>query len=288
MNIFVDYARTITAAIAVITNIFVVATLGLSFKFWRYNIGILLLTLACVDIIGNAAYFIFDVIKPKLHYDLNYHSLMLLWYLNNSFKFLSRLMMILISVNRYALICKPFNHQTVTSRRSVIIQITTVAVMTLTGNAICTFFRGKNDMCTWISNLMTIVVPIFITIILTVLVVCEFKKNNRTLGGSVPSEAAPRQGERNVTRAMIATSVAFILLALPDGIVNFICLFKYFKSYCVIADFLLVLSDINFSINILIYSLYLPKFRSTLYGIFNCNCCKTIRDQSIELSVVSR
>ena len=44
-------------------------------------------------------------------------------------------------------------------------------------------------MCTWISNLVTIVVPIFITLILTVLVVCEFKRNNRTLY-SVQSEVA--------------------------------------------------------------------------------------------------
>ena len=102
MYVFVEYARTITATIAIITNIFVVATLGLSLKFWRYNIGILLLTLACVDIIGNGVHLIYDIIVLKMHYHLNYHSLMLLWYLNNSFKFSSRLMTILISVNRYA------------------------------------------------------------------------------------------------------------------------------------------------------------------------------------------
>ena len=277
MYVFVEYARTITATIAIITNIFVVATLGLSFKFWRYNIGILLLTLACVDIIGNGVYVIFDIIVLKMHYDLNYHSSNLLIYLNNSFKFSSRLMMILISVNRYALICKPFNHQTVTSRRSVIIQIAALAVMPLTGNAICHFLRGKINKCTWISNLVTIVVPIFITLILTVLVVCEFKRNNRTLY-SVESEVAFRQAEQNVTRAMIATNVAFIVLALPDGIVNFICLFKYFKSCYRIGYFLLVLTDINCSINILIYTLYLPKFKSTLFGIFKCKCCNRIRD----------
>ena len=277
MYVFVEYARTITATIAIITNIFVVATLGLSFKFWRYNIGILLLTLACVDIIGNGVYLIFDMIVFKMHYDLNYHSSNLLIYLNNSFKFSSRLMMILISVNRYALICKPFNHQTVTSRRSVIIQIAALAVMPLTGNAICHFLRGKINKCTWISNLVTIVVPIFITLILTVLVVCEFKRNNRTLY-SVQSEVAFRQAEHNVTRAMIATNVAFIVLALPDGIVNFICLFKYFKSCYLIGYFLVVLTDINCSINILIYTLYLPKFKSTLFGIFKCKCCNRIRD----------
>ena len=287
MNVFVEYARTITAAIAVITNIFVVATLGLSFKFWRYNIGILLLTLACVDIIGNAAYFIHDVIKLKMHYDLNYHSVMLLLYLNNSFKFSSRLMMILVSVNRYALICKPFNHQTVTSRRSVIMQITALTVMPLTGNVICLFSIGKMRMCIWISNLVTIVIPIFITLILTVLVVREFKRNNRTLD-SVQSGVAFRQAEQNVTRAMIATNVAFIVLALPDGIVNFVCQLKYFKNCYIIAHFLLVLTDINFSINILIYTLYLPKFKSTLFGIFKCKCCNRIRDQSIAMSVVSR
>ena len=287
MYVFLEYARTITATTAIITNIFVVATLGLSFKFWRYNIGILLLTLACVDIIGNAAYFIHGVIKLKMHYYLIYHSLTLLWYLNNSFKFLSRLMMILISVNRYALICKPFNHQTVTSRRSVKIQITTLALMSLTGNAICQFLRGKNNMCTWISNLVTIVIPIFITLILTVLVVREFKRNNRTLD-SVQSEVAFRQAEHNVTRAMIATNVAFIVLTLPSGIVIFLCLFKPFKNCYIIAQFLFALADINFSVNILIYTLYLPKFKSTLFGMFKYKRCSRIREQSTAMSVVSR
>ena len=287
MLVFVEYARTITATIAIITNIFVVATLGLSFKFWRYNIGILLLTLACVDIIGNGAYLIHDMIVFKMHYDLNYHSSNLLLYLNNSFKCSSRLMTILISVNRYALICKPFNHQTVTSRRSVIIQITALTAMPLTGNVLCLFFRGKKNMCTWISNLVTIVVPIFITLILTVLVVREFKRNNRTLD-SVQSEVAFRQAEKNVTRAMIATNVAFIVLALPDGIVICICLLKHFKNCNIIAQFLLALADTNFSVNILIYILYLPKFKSTLFGIFKCKFCNRIRDQSTAMSEVSR
>ena len=286
MYVFLEYARTIAATIAIITNIFVVATLGLSFKFWRYNTDILLLTLACVDIIGNGTYLIHDIIVFKMHYDLNYLSRIILMYVNNSFKFLSRLMMILISINRFALICKPFNHQTVTSRRSVIIQITALAVMPLTGNAICMFLRRK--MCTWTGNLISIAVPIVITLIMTILVVREIKKNSRTLGDSVRSEATPRQGERNVTQAMIATNVAFIVLALPDGIVNFVCQLNYFKSCFVISKFLLVLSEINFSINILIYTLYLPKFRSTLFRIFKCKCCIKIRSQSIAMSMVSR
>ena len=279
MYVFLEYTRTITATIAIITNILIVATLGLSFKFWRYNIGILLLTLACVDIIGNGTYLIHDIIVFKIHYDLNYHSRIILMYVNNSFKLLSRLMMILISVNRYALICKPFNHQIVTSRKSVIMQSTALALMPLTGNAICMFLRRK--MCTWTGNLISIAVPIVITLIMTILVVREIKKNSRTLGDSVGSDAAPRQGERNVTRAMIATNVVFIVLALPDGILNFLCQLKYFKSCFVISKFLLALSEINFSINIFIYTLYLPKFRSTLFRIFTYKYCKKIRGYNL-------
>ena len=83
-----------------------------------------------------------------------------------------------------------------------------------------------------------------------------------------------RQGERNITRAMVITVMAYILLVLPSAIsAGFSQLFKFNLPKPLILT-LLVLYDINFSINIFIYMLYLPKFRSTLFGIFKCKCCK--------------
>ena len=61
-----------------------------------------------------------DYLSPTLHY------------LNNGFKRLSYLMMIPISANRYALICRPFTHRRITSKKPTLIQITTLTVFIVT------------------------------------------------------------------------------------------------------------------------------------------------------------
>ena len=86
------YGIIISNSIAVITNILVAATFIVSWRFWRNSTAFLLLTLACVDIIGNGVCFIYHVLfiqnligdyLPPTYY-----------YLNNGFKRLSSLLMI--------------------------------------------------------------------------------------------------------------------------------------------------------------------------------------------------
>ena len=285
--------RIIASAIAIITNLLVVATLGLSFKFWRYNIGTLLLTLACVDVIGNGTFFIFHMTKI-FNYHLDFFSELSLNYLNNSFKVLSRLMMILISVNRYALICKPLTHQRFTSRKSVIIQITIVAVISLTASMTCTilYVTGIFTSCIEVTNIITVVIPVVISSVLTFFVIREFRRSHRTLRDSVDTGDTSRQGERNVTKAMVVTNIAFVVLAFPPGLHFFICglnveLHRSMYSCINHAKITMLFSDINFSINIFIYTLFLPKFRSTLLKMFKCKCWNRRRDESIAMATCS-
>ena len=127
-----DAYGTVEAYGAVI-NILVVATISVSWKFWQHSIGILLLTLACVDIIGNGVCFIYYILLIQNTFSMS------LVFLNNGFKRLSYLMMILISVNRYALICRPFTHRRVTSQKSTLIQITIITVFAISA--------GIYDLC---------------------------------------------------------------------------------------------------------------------------------------------
>ena len=131
------------------------------------------------------------------------------------------------------------------------------------------------SICVLIINVvMSMVLPSIISFVLTILILCEFRRMNRTLEDSVRTGADSRQGERNVTRTMIAVNVAFIVLTLPAGLLYGIC-FQVNSSDCFsIFKLLMLINDINFSINIFIYTLYLPKFRTTLIGLFRCNCCK--------------
>ena len=130
-------------------------------------------------------------------------------------------------------------------------------------------------MCTLIINvIMSAILPLIITFILTVLVIREFRRMNRTLENSVKTGADSRQGEKNITRTMIAVNVAFIILVLPANLIFAICLQINVSCCYLITKLLLLISDINFSINIFIYTLYLPKFRSTLLGFLKWKCCK--------------
>ena len=58
LNQIVTYGGIILNSIAVITNILVVATFSVSWRFWRHSTASLLLCLACVDIIGNGVCFL--------------------------------------------------------------------------------------------------------------------------------------------------------------------------------------------------------------------------------------
>ena len=284
------YGRNVTSAIGIITNILVVATLLVSCKFWRHSIGILLLTLAFVDIIGNGVYFIYNL--PTALNPISYLSLpQTFHYLYNSLKRLSYLMMIPISANRYALICKPFSHHVITSKKSTLIQITTLTVVVATTeiHQFIQMTRFIYYVCLFIFyGILSIVLPLIISFVLTILVICELRRMNRTLEDSVRTRADSRQGEKNVTRAMIAVNVAFIVLILPALVISIIEVFicEYGSICQVTAIWIRLITDVNYYINIFIYTLYLPKFRSTLLGIFKCKCCKNRRNESVEMSPV--
>ena len=71
------YGTLVTGSVGVFTNILVATTLIVTWKFWRNSLGILLLTLACVDIVGNGVCFIYYLIQI-------YNQMSILYYLQHS------------------------------------------------------------------------------------------------------------------------------------------------------------------------------------------------------------
>ena len=271
VNPIVIYGRIILSSIAVVANILVASTFSVSSRFWSHSTALLLLTLACVDIIGNGVSFTYHLLI--MHNLITDYLSPTFYYLNNGFKRLSYLMMIPISANRYALICKPFTHRRITSKKPTLIQITTLTVFIVT-TGIFEFYSNQMNwsvysICVLIINVaMSMVLPSIISFVLTILVLYEFRRMNRTLEDSVRTGADSRQGEKNVTRTMIAVNVTFIVLTLPAGLLYGICFQVNSSDCCSIFKLLMLINDINFSINIFIYPLYLPKFRSTLIRFF--------------------
>ena len=269
--------------IAVVTNILIVVTISVSIKYWRYSMGTLMLTLAACDTALNVILF-FSLITQHVHF-IGW-IMTVFTYLSLSLNDWSKLLMLAFSVNRYALVCKPFTHHTITSRKSTLIQIVTLAVIAFTTNISGIFTRRMSNRIFIIFQLIRMImsyyIPLIVTFLLTVFVICEFNRNHRTLEVSSESAGA-RQGERNLTKAMIVTVVAYILLVLPYTIIAGISFNLNFDKKIpepLIQTFSSLFS-LNFSINIFIYILYLPKFRYTLFRLFKCKCCKNVPDQPV-------
>ena len=151
------------------------------------------------------------------------------------------------------------------------------------------------SICNLIINLiMTAILPLIITLVSTCLVIRKFNRMNKT------SEDSAIQGGRKVTRAltaiytttraMIATNVAFIILTFPSTVLRVICFIPVMEKHYIPCNaaliWLILVSDINFTINIFIYTIYLPKFRSTLFGIFMCKYCSKRENESFGMSEV--
>ena len=218
--------------IAVITNLLVVVTISASIKQWKYSMGILMLTLAVCDTVLN----LMDLISYILYYSVNrkyfYSNIVLvvdcliqIFRLIPIFRHLSILLMLAFSLNRYALVCKPFTHHRITSRKSTIIQIIILAVIVVIAN-IPSFYSSRMTfriymICAIIGTVMIYFIPPIITLVLTILVIYELNRSLGTLGASSVSTGA-RQGERNITRTMVVTIMAFVLLVFPSGIITFV------------------------------------------------------------------
>ena len=272
------YGEYVTNCLAVLSGILVLVTMRRSWNSWKYSSGILLVTLASVDIINNVMnIFILTVVSnPVLFCKMEtIHDIIM--YLQTVLLHISNYMMVLISLNRYALVCKPFAHSHVTSRKSTLSQIAAVGTILLVLN-IYNFFSKTVDLYNIgylvVYVLLSHIVPVLISAVLTILVILEFTKKASNHKESV--NTVPRQGGRNVTKAMIVVNVAFILLTIPQAVSHTLHLVFNWKHEHVSKEILVAVivltcvRDINFSINLFIYTAYIPRFRVTLLEIVKC------------------
>ena len=279
----IPYVRIVTCSLAVLTNIMVVITVAISWKSWKYSTHLLILTLAFVDIAYNGLELGREIsIRPNVFQKFS-------WIAGYALLGISNYMMILISLNRYALVCKPFSHHKITSRRSTLKQIIAVStILTLLGLLQLVNINHMHGYCTTLITRVVVgvfflhIVPLTVSVVLTILVMREFRKNRTTLNEPMNTRTES-QGEKNITKAMIAVNVAFVLLTMPYNItftvyMRQICLYGYniFFSLITVYRVLFTWRNINFSVNIFIYAAYIPKFRAALSNLVKCKC----RDQN--------
>ena len=129
-------------------------------------------------------------------------------------------------------------------------------------------------------GLLSHIIPIVVSVVLTILVFREVYKGTELVDYFRTQQ--PCRGKRNITRAMIAVNVAFILLSLPHTIAYIALTVKKlyahhgsFLTFHAIQRLLVILRDMNYSVNIFIYAAYIPAFRKTLKGLLKCEFARS-------------
>ena len=273
INYVYQYGRYLTSSLAVLTNILIVGTMIRCWTHWKHSTGLIILTLACIDLINNIVYTMRELHRYR-HVTLDYVLFLVMDYLSLTLAGISNFMMTLISLNRYALVCKPFEHFRITSRKSTLMQMAAVTLMQLCLNMyafmpLLTLSHGEFcKICAVIVyGLLSHIIPIVVSVVLTILVFREVYKGTELVDYFRTQQ--PCRGKRNITRAMIAVNVAFILLSLPHTIAYIALTVKKlyahhgsFLTFHAIQRLLVILRDMNY--NVLCKHIYLCSIHSCI------------------------
>ena len=280
----------------IFTNLLVIAAVLYSNKIQKTSAGLLIIVLAIVDFFVCA----FGTIGFAIYYNEHINSMpycLIIRYLWSVTRFYSHWIMVLISGNRYAMVCHPFTHKKVTSLKSTLCQLA-VLLLFCTVGALYIFFIYDNEKnyCLfeadnlWIYYISTVViyfvfsgfVPVTVTIALTIHVFQTFKNNNVACLSRQGASTDPRKKlEEQVTKALVASNVVFVLLSFPLYIVYVPYFFStYHKPFSVpVANnlstsvFILnVVESANYAVNLFLYSWYSPMFRQSVVCLFTNRC----------------
>ena len=311
---FYFYGMFLILSFGIISNIILFCTLISSRRFRQNSAGLLMLTLSCVDCLANIG-------QMGYHIEIYYGKLFKPWcfvthYVERILICLSHLIVLLISVNRYALVCHPFTHIMVTSRKRTIIQLIAVILICSTFNiylifsydpklAFCglevtynigmvVYYVGVTTLYIVISNL----IPIIVTLTLTLKVMYTLAKNSEAVGEEIAATESHKKGERQLTNSLVAVNIAFIVLSLPYLIVYTIYLLddwvielplKIELNVEAATGILQLFDTLNYSINLFLYAWYSPLFRAAVVDVLMCRTCRSndLNKQQSDFSRIS-
>ena len=216
-------------------------------------------------------------------------------YIWNIAKFYSHWIMVVIGVNRYAMVCRPFKHKKVTSYKSTLRQLAVLLLLCALA-ALFTIFSYDNERndCILRKNdnlwmyyiskivlnyIFSSVLPVVTTTVLTILVFRKVRNNNVAPRTHVARNAGSHKRlEEQVTKALMASNVAFVLLCFPSYIVYVPYFLGELRPFSVpVASnlhtsvlILTVVEITNNGINLFLYCWYFPTFRQSVVHLFRC------------------
>ena len=306
-NIFY-YGQLTLCGFGASTNILLMISMVMSPRLLKNSGGVLIFALTFSDcsLIVSSGIYGYDV-SHRVIKDFTY--CVLYTYYWHITRCVSHLITMLISINRFALVCYPFSHKMATSNMSALMQLLGVFIFSAVGSVYTFYVQGlQAGRCSLkmsgimifyigfrvVDSICSNSIPVLVTMILTVKVIRSLKRKRAVLGKAAQTSntsdqkfkiaTKAHQAENNLTNALLAVNIAFIIFVLPYIIVHaasFIYLFTNgtigaFHYNLDIAYYLLYLFEhFNYAINLFLYAWFSPAFRAALIKLFTCGCCKT-------------
>ena len=127
----------------ILTNLLVISTVLTSNKLRKTSTGVLIMVLAHVEMLVCASGMVVVSMFYIKNIGIKPHCLIII-YIWNIAKFYSHWIMVVIGVNRYAMVCRPFKHKKVTSYKSTLRQLAVLLLLCALA-ALFTIFSYDNE-----------------------------------------------------------------------------------------------------------------------------------------------
>ena len=252
------------SSLGMVTNLLTIITMVTSRRLRKYPAGKLIIALAVVDCINIIwPFFSFSHTRSEI---LSFFSYSLL----NA----SVLILLLISINRYVIVCQPLHHHGVTSNKSVVFQLIAVLLGSFMSSDLEAFEIGRAQIITLILYATTVAIITIIILVLTISTYHSLNQSNHALGTQRPFSSL----ENQMTKAMMSVLFKCIVLLIPYIST---CLWtqlihwdQSIRPVLDVAVWLMLLFTSNFVINFFLYLWYSQEFRSSFIGLVTFRQCR--------------
>ena len=279
------YTYQVIISLGTLLNAVILVTMMSSLQLRNNSSGFLIIWLASfelVDCIARIYYKYFDSISSCRFQELFFG--VIIFVANNT--------ILLIAINRFALVCFPFKHRRFTDMKPTIIQVAVLPVLGFGANCFlfgvkfylrdARCFVSSESFDFYFSGLVPVFscfatsVPILGTLILTILVIVRLRRRGN-LKDATSRQGKSQQAERNITKAMMGVGISFVLLTVP-----WICF--WFVHYYVPSDhsasllslfgqifmYLRLVFHMNRISNFFVYLGYHTRFRVRMIQLLKC------------------
>ena len=267
----------ITSILGIISNILIIITMVRCRKLRSVSAGSLMMALAAVD----SVVLIMILLSHIKNVDYG-NKCYIIYFIRYSCENFSRLIVMLLCVNRYALICRPFSHQVVTSQTSTMIQLLITGVLSASAPVYVFFTFAKckvTDMHIYfvlvlVFNIVLFgIIPILLIFILSLKIILTIKGRLMRVNPQNESSSNNNFPQKNLNKALLSVVIAYVILSLPY-IIRFIFYYAYNKglgvkdsNFLVSYYLLFLLYQCNFGINFILYCMFCKPFRQTFVSI---------------------